>query len=174
MKIRISFALHMTRLEAFKAFLGHFSVADLPITFSDDNVPVFSRMNPPLSEGLIRKFVLFGDESDELTEYVPCCRIPDTGDIHAVVYWRGRLLEYDYVLHTYNKNGVPVAVKIIAGIRSDGANVKRSVAIIDEDWIIHIVAGEQVHSEPIYNPLKSQAMSMELLASGEIIFSLQD
>ncbi len=164
----------MNRGEAFEAFLSYFSEEPLPVTLSEENLPFFSSKNPVLPQNLIRKFLLFGDEPDAYTEYVSCCKIPGTKDIHAVVYWRGKLLEYDFILQTYNQNGVPLYKKVIAGIRSDGSNVKHSVATIDEDWIIHIIAGEQVNTEFRYNPLKSQAMSMELLASGEIIFSLQE
>ena len=164
----------MNRSQAFDSFLGHFSDAQLPVVFTEESVSYYSRKNPPLPEGLIRKFLLFGEERNDLTEYVPCCKIPETGSIHAIVYWRGRLLEYDYIMQTFNKNGVPLSKKVIAGIRSNGTDVKQTVATIDEDWIINIIAGEQVMSEELYNPLKSQAMSMELLISGEIIFSLQD
>ena len=82
--------------------------------------------------------------------------------------------EYDYILASYDKNGVLINRKVIAGLRSDGQSVKRSVATIDEDWIINIIVGEQDQQEELYDPLKSQPMAMELMGTGEIIFSLQD
>ena len=165
----------MTRAQAFKSFLKHFSKEKLPITLSDETVSYFDRKNTPFNQSVIRQFIKQGEsEDDELTEYVPCCIIPGTKDFHAVIYWRGMMLEYDFLLATFNKNGILINKKVIAGVRSDGKNVKRSVATIDEDWIISIVAGEQVGKETLYNPLKSQIMTMELMSNGEIIFSLQE
>jgi len=114
------------------------------------------------------------DEDEDLTEYIACIIIPDTKEFHAVVYWRGKLLEYDYILATYDKNGVLINRKVIAGVRSDGESIRRSVATIDEDWIINIIVGEQNQAEELYDPLKSQPMTMEVMGNGEIIFSLQD
>lgn len=168
----------MTRAQSFKIFLNHFSKEKLPLVLSDDNVRYFDRKNPPLGSDVIRQFLLQGEvaeeEDEEMTEYIACTKIPDTKDIHAVVYWRGKLLEYDYILATYDKNGVLINKKVIAGLRSDGKSVRRSVATIDEDWIIHIVIGEQNQKEELYDPSKSQIMTMELMGNGEIIFSLQD
>ncbi len=165
----------MTRTQAFKNFLNCFSKEKLPITLSDDNIGYFDRKNPPLNVDVIRQFIKPGEgQDDDLTEYVACCQIPGTETFHAIIYWRGMILEYDYILATYNKNGVLINKKIIAGVRSNGQNVLRSVATIDEDWIISIVAGELFNNEELYDPLKSKMMTMELLANGEIIFSLQE
>ncbi len=170
----------MTRAQSFKVFLKHFSKEKLPLTLSDDNISYFDRKNRPLSPDVIRQFILQKVESveenedEEYTEYIACNIIPDTQNFHAVVYWKGTLLEYDYIMATYDKNGVLINRKVIAGTRSDGQNLKRSVATIDEDWIINIIAGEQIKKDQHYDPLKSKLMTMELMANGEIIFSLQD
>jgi hypothetical protein len=167
----------MTRAESFQSFLSCFSKESLPLTFSDENIIYFSKFNKTLPPELIRRFILQGEKEssdDEFTEYIACCIIPDTNDIHAIVYWKGGLLQYDYILATFDKNGVLIAKKTIAGIRSDGKALRRSIATMDEDWIIHIVVGEQSEDEQLYNPQKSKSMSMELMISGEIIFSLQE
>ena len=165
----------MTRAQTFKNFLEHFANEQFPITLSDENISYFDRKNPPLSADVIRQFIKPGeDEDDELTEYVACCLIPQTKNFYGVIYWRGMMLEYDYILATYNKNGMLISKKVIAGTRSDGKNVRRSVATIDEDWVINIVAGELIDNEELYDPLKSKMMTMEILANGEIIFSLQE
>jgi len=167
----------MTRAQSFEVFLQHFSQEKLPLTLSDENVSYFDRKNRPLSNDVIRQFIKQGDsteDDEDHTEYIACNIIPDTKDIYAVVYWKGMLLEYDYILATFDKNGVLISKKVIAGVRSDGQNLKRSIATIDEDWIINIVAGEQVNDAEPYDPRRSQLMTMELMAHGEIIFSLQD
>lgn len=166
----------MTRSQAFKAFLSCFSQEQFPIVFSEDNVSYFSTKNRPLHPDLIRQFIAQGekDEDDEFTEYIPCVLIADTKDIHAVIYWKGGLLRYDYILCTFNKNGILLHRKVIAGIRSDEEYITRSVATMDEDWIINIVVGQQHIKENYYDPQKSQSMSMELMINGDIVFSLQE
>ena len=166
----------MTRAQAFKDFLKHFSKEKLPITLSDENIHYFDNNNRALNQDVIRQFIKQGEkeEDDDLTEYVACCKIPDTKTFHAVIYWKARMLTYDFVLVTYNKNGIVIDRKVIAGVRSDGKDVHRSVATIDEDWVITIVAGSQIDGEENYSPLKSQHTSLELMANGEIIFSLQN
>ncbi len=165
----------MTRAESFRAFLGCFSEESFPITLSDDNIPYFSSKNVALPPDLIRRFILQGEKSeeiDEYTEYIACCIIPDTGDIHAVVYWKGGLLQYEFVLITYDKNGVVLHRKVIAGVKSDGVDIVRSIATIDEDWIVHIVVGHQSGDDEHYNPSNSQSMTMELMINGEILFQV--
>ena len=45
---------------------------------------------------------------------------------------------------------------------------------IDEDLIIERVSGSQSEKDALYDPVSSKAVSMEILPSGEIIFSLQE
>lgn len=168
----------MTRSESFKHFLSCFSKEKFPITFSEENITYFSSKNKPLPAELIRRFIMQGEQEvhddEDVTEYIACCIVPDTKDFHAVVYWRAELLKYDYLLATFDKNGVLISKKVISGIRSDGTNVQKSIAIMDEEWTIDIIAGEQSKNDELYDPLNSRPMAMELLANGEIIFSLQD
>lgn len=166
----------MTRKLAFSLFLKHFSKEKLPIVLSDDNVAYFSSKNTPLAAESIRQFIKQGskDEDDEMTEYIACCIIPDTKDIHAVVYWKGGLLTYDYVMATYDKNGILLHKKTLAGTRVDDDIVYQSVATIEEDWSIHVVVGAQKSESRMYDPANSQNMTLELMPTGEIIFSLQE
>ena len=167
----------MTRAQSFQAFLKCFSKESFPIALSDDNLPYFSSKNRPLSEELIRRFILQGEkteEIDEFTEFVPCCIIPDTKDIHAVVYWKGGLMNYEYLLTSYDKNGVVIDRKVIAGTKSDGQHVIQSVATIDQDWVIHIVVGKQSINEKGYDPANSKSMSVELMPNGELLFNMEE
>lgn len=164
----------MSRQDSFNHYLSCFSKEEYPITLSEESVRYFSQHNKALPQDLIRRFITQqddGDDDPEYTEYIACCRIPDTGDIHAVVYWKGSLMKYDYVLITYNKNGVVLHRKTIAGTRMDGNKILRSIATIDDDWIINIVVGGQSIEEKHYDPRKSHHLSMELLINGEIIIT---
>ena len=166
----------MTRSQSFSSFLKHFSKEKLPVTLSEENTTYFSSANPPLSQDLIRRFIAQSnvEEDDEYTEYIPCCKVPNTDKMHAIVYWKGGLLSYEFVLATFDKNGVLIDRKIIAGTKSDGKSIIRSVATIDENWIITVVVGQQDESQQFYDPSGSKNMTLELMASGEIIFSLDN
>lgn len=163
----------MTRAESFKHFLKHFSKQALPVTFSDDIIRHFSESNPPLDGDSIRRYIDSNptEEEEDMTEYIACCLIPGTKDFHAVVYWKGTLLTYEYVLATYSKAGALIARKVIAGIKADGDNVKRSVATIEEDFGIQIVVGQQKANARLYDPKLSQSMSMDIRTNGDIVFS---
>lgn len=149
------------------------------MTFSDDVITHFSQHNVALPPDLIRRFILqkteeVEDEDADLIEYIPCTKVPKTKDMHAVVYWKGGLLRHEYILCTFDKNGVLIARKTIAGTISDGQSVTHSVATMDQDWIVTIMVGHQSQADERYDAQNSQAMSVELMPNGEIIFSLQE
>ncbi len=163
----------MTRSQSFSAFLEYFSEEKLPITLTEENVTYFSNRNPPIPQELIRRFIAQNTtEDDEYTEYIACCKIPKTDKIHALIYWKVGLLSYEYVLVTYNKNGVIIDRKVVAGTKLDGNRIIHSVATIDENWIVNVVVGQQKESEKLYDPAGSKNVSLELMANGEITFTL--
>jgi len=167
----------MKRSESFNLFLSSFPEEKLPVTFSSENVSYFSENNKPLRLELIQRFILQGtpaDQEDEYTEYVACCRIPLNKEVHALVYWRGSLMHYAYYLCTFTKNGVLINREVIAGLTFDGKSVHHTVATIDEDLIIERISGAQDEQESLYDPVSSKAEAMEILPTGEIIFSLQE
>ena len=152
---------------SFEHFIEKFPEIELPITLSDDSAIEFSKKNDPLPAQMIQEFIDLDD--DEFTEYIACLRIPNTYDIHAIIYWKATLLNYQYILATYEKNGKLIDKSVIAGTYSDGKSLTKSVATIDEDWIIYIVSGQTAAAAPTYDPSTSNAFNLELLATGEII-----
>jgi hypothetical protein len=152
---------------SFEHFLEKFPEIELPITLSDDSAVEFSKQNDPLPAQMIQQFIDI--EEDEFTEYIACVRIPNTHDFHAVIYWKAALMNYQYILATYTKNGKPIDKSVIAGTYSDGKSLTKSVATIEEDWIIYIVSGQAAANAPTYDPSTSNAFNLELLATGEII-----
>ena len=156
----------------FEALLNSFSDHALPVTLTEDTLTAFQEMHDPIPGVLVEAF--FGDGTepmDDFTEIVPCFRIPDTHDFHALVYWKGELLKYQFILTTFDKKGNVIASAAVAGLQSDGKSVLRSIATIEEDWKIHVIEGEQGASEEFYTPAASRAYIMELLSTGEIVMS---
>ncbi len=155
---------------SFNDFLKKFPKIDLPITLSTDTHFTFSKNNKQLHPFELEQIISLveGPIEDEFTEVIPCFSIKDTNDFHAIVYWKAALLDYQYVLATFTKKGVPIARKVIAGTFSDGVNIAQSVATLDSDWTINIVTGATGLKEE-YDATTSTAIEVELLADGNIL-----
>ena len=145
-----------------------------PVTLTDASTVAFSKYNKQFKPLMVSKFLMLSEHGDidEFTEFVPCLRIPNTGDFYAVIYWKASLMNYQYILVTYDKAGNLVDKAIIAGTSSEnGEDVVRSVASIDEDWIITIVSGASIQAQTEYNPKSSKAFTLEIQDRGRIISS---
>jgi hypothetical protein len=157
----------------FGHFLEKFPEIELPITLTEESARTFSQTNSPLSDHLIREYILpiETEEVDDLTEFIACTRIPKTENFFAVIYWKAGLLNYQYVLATFSKTGVPIDRRVIAGTYSDGETLVQSVATIEEDWIIYVVSGKTSANATSYDASSSKSFNLELLLTGEIINS---
>ena len=153
----------------FQQFLSKFPTVELPITLENDSHFVFSKTNQPLNRLFMEEYIALmeGSITDEFTEVVPCFSIPETYEFHAIVYWKASLMDYQYILATFTKEGLPIARKVIGGTYSDGQTITQSVSTIDSDWTIHIVTGQSALGEQ-YDAAKSTAMEVELLPDGHI------
>lgn len=154
--------------------LSFFPELDLPVTLTEESALEFSNFNKALPFEALTKYILpYENEHDDLTEYVPCFRLKDTINIHALVYWKASLMNYEYKMFTLDKEGSFIDGKVIAGTLSNNETIIRTVSTIDEDWIIHSVVGEE-HTKSTSLNTNSKAFTLELLATGEIIFSLNE
>jgi hypothetical protein len=155
---------------SFDKFLTLFPEIELPITLTTDAHIEFSRHNKPIPLPMIDEF-LASAEDDELTEYIACFKIPQTRGFHALVYWKAALMEYQYQMATFDKEGYLINKRFISGTKTNGKNLLRSVATIEADWLINVVEGAEKieHGQNIFNPQSSRVHSLELTASGEII-----
>jgi len=166
----------MAREIQLKDLLEFFPEVELPIEITEDLVMTAEKVNKVFPAEIIEEFIVKwegGEDFDEFTEFVPILRIREAEEFHALIYWKGGVMKYEYILVTLDKLGNLITRKPIASTLSDGNTVKKSVSKIDEDMIIHIMAGEnEVNGK--YDPSKSQAFSMEILHSGDVIFSFGD
>lgn len=163
----------MSKKTTLEGLLDFFPDVELPVTLSEDYTSTFSANNAPLPQAVIEEYILRWEESeeiDEFTEYVPCFQLPEAEHYKALVYWKGGLLKYEYILVTLDNTGLLLERKILASTLSDNFTVRKSVAQIDEDLIITIIAGETIEGT-VYNPERSQSFTMEILHDGHIIFS---
>ena len=156
----------------FSHFISHFPEIELPITLGEEDHFTFSKENEPLPAKMTHEFLfpLEKEDPDELTEYIPCFKIPETSPFYAIVYWKASLLTYEYILVTFNQKGQLIDKKIIAGTKAHGETLVRTVATITEDWEIFVVGGvSNAHDDDRYDPSESQSLSLELLPTGQIV-----
>lgn len=158
---------------SFDNFLTLFPEVELPIALTTDIHIEFSKHNPPIPQAMVDEY-LASAYDDEFTEYIACFRIPNTKSFHAVVAWRAGLMEYEYHLVTFDKSGNLLDKRVIAGTKSNGKLVTRSVATIEADWLINIVEGSEMvktDGDSLFNPNSSKVISLELTFDGEIMLA---
>lgn len=158
----------------FGHFLEKFPEITLPITLTEESATAFSKTNDPFPPQIVQEYLIpiETEDIDDLTEFVPCLRIPKTHNFFAVIYWKAELMSYQYILATFSKTGKLIDRKVIAGTYSDGQVLVQSVATIEEDWIIYVVTGKTAaNATTSYNAALSKSFNLELLATGEIIKS---
>ena len=155
---------------SFETFLSYFPEIELPVTLNDDIQIEFSRNNIPFALPVIDTILKpLNEYHDELTEYVPCFRIPDTYQFHAVVYWMATMMNYHYILATFSKDGDVIDKRILAGTYAKDGALTKSVATIDEDWIISIASGQHDGQQRNYDPKSSKIFKLEMLPEGTIV-----
>jgi len=156
-----------------EALLNHFPVITPPITLSAEVTHKFSAANRPLPAKLISETIAKWDTFDEYTELVPCFQLDTESSYYAIVYWKGGLLTYEYILATISKENILISKKVIAGTLSDGRSVVNSVANIDEDLCIYTAVGEQKEGEN-FQATESKVYKFEILPDGQINASRED
>jgi hypothetical protein len=155
---------------SFEQFLRIFPEVKLPVSINENSAAEFDRENDPFSERMITEYILpLEEDADEYTEFIPGFRIAGLKEFHAVLYWKAGLMNYQYILATFEKGGKFIDRKVIAGTVSDGNVITRSVARIDDDMTIYIVSGQVEGSQEYYQAGDSTARELELLPDGRMI-----
>lgn len=152
--------------------LHYFPETELPIIVSEDYLSDYETNADPFPQMFIDEVLLeWEKDADEFTEFIPCFRLPKEEKFNTVVYWKGALLRYDFIMVTLDKNGELINKKSIASTIVNDNVIKKSVASIEPDLIINIIAGQTLDAEE-YDASMSKAFAMEVLPTGEIIFAL--
>jgi len=160
--------------EKLEFLLSFFPELDPPITVSEEVIVSFSAKNKPIPQVLVDEFFARWEIMDAYTELVPCFSLKTHRDFFAIVYWKGALLAYEYILMTIDPQGNSISKKIIAGTLSNGQTIKKSVATIDEDLCVYSMVGEAIATEKIYTPTHSKAFKFEILPDGQIDSSQEE
>ena len=109
-----------------------------------------------------------GGKTEVEDEYIAAFKIKGTGRFYAVVYIKISLLNYEYILHTFDLNGNTIDKKTIAKMTVDGENIKELVAMIDEDLVILVMEGDK-HKDENFDPEKSVFFTYQIDDDGHIV-----
>lgn len=152
----------------FANYLGRFPEVELPVTLRDDSNHDFEG-NDPLQAEMIEQYITRYEatEMDEFTEYIACFRLPKNNDFQTVIYWKATLLNYDFVVATYGKEGNMIDKKAIAGLKVVGQDITRIIATIAEDLAINVAEGMEV-SGGDFDADTTKARRFQILESGLI------
>lgn len=160
------------KLVSFKDFTAYFPEIELPVILTKDSASEFSRYNKPFNNNVIEEyFVKWDKEIDEYSEFLPCFKIPETGEFTAFVYYKASLLKYGFYIITFDKNNDLLSIRPLNSIEIKAEKIENSAVIIDEDWLIRVVAGEQELHVEDYDANESRMSTMEILPTGDIIYS---
>ncbi|NRB63413.1 MAG: hypothetical protein HRU40_10395 [Saprospiraceae bacterium] len=155
-----------------EGFLSFFPTIELPVTLTSDLHHTFSQRNEPFPPAILDQYLipLEGEDIDELTEFIPCFKLPNTYNFHAFVYWKAGLMTYEYVLVSISEKGELIDKRVIAGTSSNGDSLTTSIATIEEDFEILILSG---HTEQDVRAnfigAGSKATRLELLPEGQLV-----
>lgn len=154
--------------------LQYFPELDPPLTVSGEVTHSFSSNNKAIPARLIEKLFSKWDAIDEFTEFIPCFRLKSDGAYFPIVYWKGGLMTYEYILLTLNPKAGVIDRRVIAGTLSNNKTIKESVAYINEELQIYTMVGETDVNSTSYNPDNSSSFHFEILPDGTILSTKED
>lgn len=157
--------------KGFDQFVAKFPVVELPVTLGENTHHVFGLENDPLNDHMIAEFILTeaDGEHDEFTEFVPCFSLRLSDAFVTLVWWKAGLMQYEYVLATFDKKGVPIARKVIGFTRADHKQIVRAVATIDEEWRIVMASGQGDAATDYMEPAAATMHEAEIMPDGQIV-----
>ena len=159
----------------FAVLLERFPEVELPITLTTDTHHLFSTQNKPLTEAMVERFLRAPDDDvDEFTEFIACFRLPVAEHYQALVYWKASLMQYEYILTTFDLKGRFITRHTIAGMKSNGESILKRIATIDDEGVILVAEGVAPINDDQYEASKSHTFQLEISPTGDILQSLSE
>lgn len=159
----------------FAVLLERFPEVDLPITLTTDTHHIFSTQNKPLTEAMVDRYLKApDDELDEFTEFIACFKLPTAEHYQALVYWKASLLQYEYILTTFDLKGRFINRQTIAGMKSNGESILKRIATIDDEGVILVAEGVAAVDDQPYEASSSHTFQLEISPTGDILQSLSE
>lgn len=154
----------------FQQFLKFFPEVELPITLREDTYEELSADMPLLPLAMAGHFLMGeADIDDDMTEYIPCFRFQSYEHFEAVVYWKASLLNYEYILKTFTKDGEGVIdSQVIGGTQVIDNQIIQSIAIVDSDNTIYIATGQINDDESVGDATQNKTRTVEINSDGTL------
>lgn len=157
---------------SFEAFLERFDKQELPLQITENTYRQFNELNEPLADIVVSSFIKRIGKDEDLAEYVPVMRLPDTESVIGLIFWRAGLMQYDYYLATYSQAGELLDQRCVASTKYDDKHITRSIIKIDEEGLVFVVTGDQSLESKDYEAGSSKHSYFEVLPDGSIQESL--
>lgn len=156
----------------FEVFLDKFDKQQLPLQLTQDTYKQINDLNEPLADIIVSTFIKREGKDEDLAEYVPVLRLPDTEEVIGIMFWRAGLMQYDYYLATYSQVGELLDQRLVASTKYDDKHITRSIIKIDEEGLVFVVTGDQSLESKDYEAGSSKHSYFEVLPDGSIQESL--
>jgi hypothetical protein len=153
----------------FEDFLKLFPPVELPLSITSDTQRMISEVQEPMSAAWMANFVLDEGEIDEYTEFMPCFSIPNTDGFFAIIYWQASLEGNAYFVATFNKAGILIDHRLIAGSLYLEDGMTQLVCTIGADWSISRVEGKLGTKGEIIKNENPEMTYLQVTLDGEII-----
>ncbi len=154
-------------LDPFGQYLDFFPDVEFPVVLSSEYMQIFSKENKPLPEHLTLNFMAQGESQENDLEYIACFKLPAQKNFHALIFLKIDIMNYEYILQTFDLKGVEIDRKKIAGMEVVANELKENVALIDEDLIILNMKGSQDINED-FDIKERTSFAYEILEDGKI------
>jgi len=152
-------------------FLSFFPHIELPVILAEDTITSIDKNNKPFSKLALEYMVEWEEkELDEYTELIPCFQFPVSKEIQCLVYWKGSLLTYEYILLVLQvKDWELLSKKIIGGTKVANDTIIRSSTVISPELEIDILMNSQKLDDKDIDPKAVSKYHMEIMQDGSII-----
>ena len=81
-------------------------------------------------------------------------------NLSALVYWKGALLRYDFILATYTKTGIPISRQVIAGTSSDGKIFTKKLLRSIPDGDVDVILSHQIVDQRTFDASNTKEIYM--------------
>ena len=151
----------------FDQFIDLFIEIELPFHISPETCDVFILENKLLTFDILEEFLPFlVDDYSDIVEFVACMSFQMLNGIWVAVLWKADLLQHDYLLVTFSKTGTYIDHTRICGTDVVDGKVLQSAALVDEDYLIHVITGK--------NDVADGDMNYDASSSKVTYISVQD
>ncbi len=124
-------------MDIFESFVEGLEELELPLVLSRELQADISRSKEPMPSDFVKQYLTELSHSwDEFTELIPVGKISIKKEFTAIIFWKASLMNYEFIIYSFNKKGNVVDWETLASTSIEGDQIKEEVAIIEDDLLI--------------------------------------